>query len=164
MPLLDAEWPDAPVQLVVNDLTIKVLHADREDYLWEIGSGANWLAYHVAVTLALQRFFIETPHHPVPSLLVYDQPSQVYFPRGFDEADTPSQIGRTRDEDIAAVRAVFEAVGKEVVRARGGLQVIILDHAGPDVWGDIEGVVLAEEWRGVTKLVPDSWLAAEVAS
>ena len=44
LPSLDAEWPEAPIQIVVNDLTIKVIQKEREDYLWEIGSGANWLA------------------------------------------------------------------------------------------------------------------------
>ena len=58
VPRLDAEWPDAPIRMSVPDLTIKVVQTDREDYLWEIGSGANWLAYHLAVTLALQRFFL----------------------------------------------------------------------------------------------------------
>jgi hypothetical protein len=157
IPTLDAEWPNAPIQLMINDLTIKVIQTEREDYLWEIGSGANWLAYHVAVTLALQRFFIEAPHHPVPSLLIYDQPSQVYFPRGFDSGDEERDTGRTRDEDIAAVRKVFETMGREVIRAKGQLQVIILDHAGADVWGDIDGVTLAQEWRGDEKLVPPEW-------
>jgi hypothetical protein len=158
IPTLDAEWPNAPIQLVVNDLTIKVIHAEREDYLWEIGSGANWLAYHVAVTLALQRFFTDSVNHPVPGVLIYDQPSQVYFPRGFDVAEPEPRAGRTRDEDIAAVRKVFETMGKEIVRAKGQLQAIILDHAGADVWGEIEGVSLAQEWRGAQKLVPPEWL------
>jgi hypothetical protein len=158
IPMLDAEWPNAPIQLVVPDLTIKVIHADREDYLWEIGSGANWLAYHVAVTLALQRFFTDSVNHPVPGMLIYDQPSQVYFPRGFEVAEPEPGAGRTRDEDIAAVRKVFEAMGKEIVRAKGQLQAIILDHAGADVWGEIEGVSLAQEWRGAQKLVPPEWL------
>ena len=78
---LDAEWPDAPVRLILGELTVKVVRGNRDDYLWEIGSGANWLAYHVAMTIALQRFFLSEPHHPVPAMLVYDQPSQVYFPR-----------------------------------------------------------------------------------
>lgn len=156
LPLLDAEWPTAPIQVVIDDLTIRVIHPDRSDYLWEIGSGANWLAYHVAVTLALQRFFLEQPNHPVPALLIYDQPSQVYFPRGF-EVESGVRPGRTRDEDIAAVRAVFETIGKEVVKAKGRLQSIVLDHAGTDVWGEIEGVSLAEEWRGNLKLVPPNW-------
>lgn len=156
LPLLDAEWPEAPIQLLLDDLTIKVVHPDRSDYLWEIGSGANWLAYHIAVTLALHRFFL-VGHHPVPGLIVYDQPSQVYFPRGFaDDAD--SATGRGRDKDIAAVRSVFEAIGKEVVRSAGRLQVIILDHAAADVWGGITSVSLTEEWRDDVKLVPISWL------
>jgi hypothetical protein len=159
IPLLDAEWPDAPIQVLTDDLTIRVIHPNRSDYLWEIGSGANWLAYHVAVTLALQRFFLEQPNHPVPGIIIYDQPSQVYFPKGF-EAEAEGLPGRTRDEDIAAVRAVFQTVGKEVVRSRGRLQAIVLDHAGPDVWGDIEGVSLAEEWRGDHKLVPPDWIVA----
>ena len=158
IPMLDAEWPNAPIQLVIDDLTIKVIHTEREDLLWEIGSGANWLAYHLAVTLALQRFFIEVPHHNVPGLLVYDQPSQVYFPRGYN-VEGEVRTGRTRDEDIAAVRAVFETIGREVVRAKGQLQAIILDHAGADVWGEIEGVTLAEEWRDDHKLVPLEWLS-----
>ena len=158
IPKLDAEWPRAPIQILIDDLTIKVVHTERQDYLWEIGSGANWLAYHVAVTLALQRFFIELPNHCVPGFLVYDQPSQVYFPRGF-EVDQVPELGRTRDQDISAVRSVFRAIGDEIIENKGNLQVIILDHAGPDVWGGIPGVILAEEWRGDDALVPKHWLA-----
>lgn len=160
IPNLDAEWPEAPIQIVVNDLTIKVVQKEREDYLWEIGSGANWLAYHLAVTLALQRFFLDDVHHPVPGFLVYDQPSQVYFPRGFDVGLHQSETGRTRDEDIAAVRSVFEVLGREVIRAKGRLQVIVLDHAGADVWGDINGVTLTHQWRGDDKLVPAHWISS----
>lgn len=157
LPNLDAEWPDAPIEISVEDLTIRVIHTDRADYLWEIGSGANWLAYHVAVMLALQRFFLSEVMHPVPGLLIFDQPSQVYFPRGFD-VEHASERGRTRDQDVIAIRSVFEALGKEIVRAEGRLQVIVLDHAGPDVWGEIEGVTLAGEWLGDEKLVPLDWI------
>ena len=67
VPRLDAEWPDAPVRLSIEDLTVKVIRGGRDDYLWEIGSGANWLAYHVSLTLALQKFFLEEPRHFVPA-------------------------------------------------------------------------------------------------
>lgn len=158
VPKLDAEWPDEPIRISVPDLTIKVVQPDREDYLWEIGSGANWLAYHLAVTLALQRFFLGEVNHPVPGLLIYDQPSQVYFPSGFEVKDAEQPTGRTRDQDIAAVRKVFETLGSEIIRADGRLQAIVLDHAGEDVWGDIPGVALAQAWRGDQKLVPAEWL------
>jgi tetratricopeptide (TPR) repeat protein len=166
LPKLDGEWPNAPIEVLIDDLTIRVVHTDRKDYLWEIGSGANWLAYHLAVTLSLQRFFREIPAHCVPSFLVFDQPSQVYFPTGFDRPgrDAP---GRTRNQDIAAVRAVFTAIAEEVVEAKGQLQAIVLDHAGSDVWGELVGVVPIAEWRGGDALIPQSWLGpsdAEEAS
>jgi hypothetical protein len=154
---LDAEWPDAPVRLIINDLTVKVVRGSRDDYLWEIGSGANWLAYHVAMTLALQKFFLAEPHHFVPGLLIYDQPSQVYFPRraaGDVESDTTELAWR--DQDVDAVRKVFALLGSEVRAANGRLQIIVLDHAGEDVWGGLDGVGLTEEWRG-RGLVPEEW-------
>lgn len=156
IPKLDAEWPDAPVRLMIQDLTVKVIRGTRDDYLWEIGSGANWLAYHVALTLALQIFFLSLPHHPVPGLLIYDQPSQVYFPRR-TAGDGAADPITWRDEDVVAVRKVFHLLGEQVAAADSRLQVIVLDHADEDVWGDLANVVLAEEWRE-RALVPHEWL------
>lgn len=156
IPNLDAEWPHAPIRLVIEELTIKVIQGTRDDFLWEIGSGANWLAYHLAVTLALQRFFLSLPHHPVPGLLVYDQPSQVYFPRRLARDDGPIDMA-WRDEDVIQVRKVFSVLASEVIRAQARLQVIVLDHAASDVWGGLGGVELTEEWRG-KGLVPENWL------
>lgn len=156
IPQLDAEWPDAPVRLMIDDLTVKVIRGTRDDYLWEIGSGANWLAYHVALTLALQDFFLKLPHHPVPGLLIYDQPSQVYFPRRTAGGPASAPVS-WRDEDIDAVRKVFDLLGKQAGSSSGRLQVIVLDHAGEEVWGDLPGVVLAENWRDGA-LVPTEWL------
>jgi hypothetical protein len=159
VPQLDAEWPDAPIQLVIDDLTIKVIRGTRSDYLWEIGSGANWLAYHVATTLALQRVFLAEPHHPVPGLLVYDQPSQVYFPKQAAD-ENPAEPVAWRDQDVLAVRKVFTLLGVEARAAKGRLQTLALDHAGEDVWGAIDGVALVEEWRGGRALVPTEWFSS----
>jgi hypothetical protein len=163
VPQLDAEWPDAPVQLVVDDLTIKVIRGTRSDYLWEIGSGANWLAYHVATTLALQKFFLTEPHHPVPGLLIYDQPSQVYFPKGTAHED-PEEPVAWRDQDVLAVRKVFALLGLEARAAKGRLQTIVLDHAGEDVWESLDGVELTEEWRDGRALVPTEWFSNRTQS
>ena len=162
VPQLDAEWPDAPVRLVIEDLTVKVLRGLREDFLWEIGSGANWLAYHVALLVALQRFFLDEPHHPVPGLLIFDQPSQVYFPKraAGDDGDKLDPLA-WRDQDVAAVRKVFSLLGTETAAVSSRLQVIVLDHADEGVWGDLPGVHLVAEWRG-SALVPASWIAQSV--
>lgn len=157
VPNMDAEWPDAALKLVVPDLTLKLIRGTRDDYLWEIGSGANWLAYHVAITLSLQRFFMESPHHPVPALLVHDQPSQVYFPRR--TAENTFIATEWRDEDVVAVTKVFRTLASEVLRGKGRLQIIVLDHANEEIWGSIRGITRTEEWRdGKQKLVPTEWI------
>lgn len=160
IPQLDGEWPDAPIQLVIQDLTVKVIRETRDDFLWEIGSGANWLAYHVALSLALQGFFLRLPHHPVPALLIYDQPSQVYFPArragkgAEDEIDPP-----WTNEDVVAVRKVFSLFDSIITKTVGRLQIIVLDHADEEVWGELRNVHRVEEWRG-KGLVPEAWIKA----
>jgi hypothetical protein len=159
LPELDTERPDDPIELSLSDLTIKIKGTAREDYLFEVGSGANWLAYHVSVSLALQQLFLADQPNPVPAFLVYDQPSQVYFPRRLAGAlTTAEEDPELQDEDIEAVRKVFQVIAKVVSFSKGELQVIVLDHAGPDVWQGIDAVRLVEEWRDGRKLVPIEWL------
>lgn len=158
IPKLDGEWPDAPVRLIIPDLTVKVIRGTRDDYLWEIGSGANWLAYHLAVTLALQAYFLSVPNHPVPGLLIYDQPSQVYFPARRSAASNPEALDPPwLNEDLVAVRKVFNLLDKVVRKAKQRLQIIVLDHADDEVWGELTDVHLVEEWRG-SALVPFDWI------
>ncbi|WP_068635365.1 DUF3732 domain-containing protein [Thauera butanivorans] len=163
LPHLDVESPNDPISLEINDLTIKVRGPERDDYLSEIGSGSNWLSYHLAVLLALHQFFLSQRRGPVPAFLVLDQPSQVYFPKRIvarpeDEEDEEAEEPQLRDEDVDAVRQAFEVMGRVALDTKGGLQLIVLDHASRDVWGDIDGVVGLPEWRNGVKLVPMAWL------
>lgn len=128
-----------------------------------MGSGANWLSYHVSATIALQRFFLNLEDSSVPNFLIYDQPSQVYFPRRLashsENSTSETEDIKIKDEDIDSIRRFFDAFGKAVTKSGGKLQIIVLDHAGSEVWGNLEGVTLVEEWRGKDKLVPIEWLA-----
>ena len=163
LPHLDVESPNDPISLEINDLTIKVRGKERDDYLSEIGSGSNWLSYHLAVLLGLHQFFLSQPRSPVPAFLVFDQPSQVYFPKRIvarpeDQKDEEVEEPQLQDEDVDAVRQAFEVMGRVALGAKGALQLIVLDHASRDVWGDIDGVVGLPEWRNGVKLVPMAWL------
>jgi hypothetical protein len=157
MPTLDAERPDDPVSLSVTDLTLRVAGRDREDFLWEIGSGSNWLSYHLAVSIALQQFFLELRHSPVPAFLVLDQPSQVYFPKQLSPAQAQGDAEPYRDEDVEAVRKIFTALAAAVRDSHGRLQIVVLDHATDTVWGGVQPLAVAAEWRGGAKLVPEEW-------
>lgn len=157
LPNLDSERPNDPAELDIRELTIRVTgKSGRPDYLWEIGSGANWLAYHVASLLALQELFMSLQRSPVPALLVVDQPSQVYFPRRLAAPASEGEDPKLRDEDVAAVRKVFDVLGSATVDLPG-LQVIVLDHAGREVWGDAPSATLVAEWRNGDALIPTDW-------
>lgn len=158
LPNLDCERPDDAVLLSVKDLTIRVSGGERDDYLWEIGSGANWLSYHVALMLSLQQLFQSLPDNPVPGFLAFDQPSQVYFPRTLTGRDGTIQEPEFRDEDVEAVRKVFEVISRVVGSLGKGLQTLVLDHAPETVWAGIPHVSLVEEWRGGRKLIPEDWV------
>jgi hypothetical protein len=144
--------------LEIEDLTVKVTGINRDDYLSEIGSGSNWLSYHIAIMLALHQFFLTQTHSPIPSLLVIDQPSQVYFPKKLVVRDSDALDPQLADEDIAAVRKAFTTMAQVTEATRGALQIIVLDHAPADVWGNIPGIEAFEEWRDGKKLVPIEWL------
>ncbi len=157
LPGLDSERPRDPVQLNVDDLTLRVTASSgRHDFLWEIGSGANWLSYHVAAMVGLHELFLSQKANPVPSLLVFDQPSQVYFPRTLAKEAREGDDPTLGDEDVAAVRKVFATLA-EATKVSPGLQILVLDHAGKDVWGPVD-VHLVEEWRDGKALVPKEWL------
>jgi hypothetical protein len=159
LPKLDAERPSDPAELNINDLTIRVTGSTgRPDFLWEIGSGANWLSYHVAAMLGLHELFLSQKGNPVPSLLVLDQPSQVYFPRKLAGHKVEGVEVPLADEDVAAVKKVFDVLGEAATGGPQTLQVLVLDHAGAEVWADTPGVNLVEEWRDGRALVPAEWL------
>lgn len=156
---LDVEHPEDPVEFVIKDLTLRVKNSSgRDDYLWEIGSASNWLSYHISVLLALQNFFQTKSSVNVPNFIIFDQPSQVYFPSlrySADEAELSLS-----DDDRSSVRRIFEALSNYVNKAMFGIQIIVTEHADDDVWGEIADsrIQLVERWRGNTKLVPMEWL------
>ncbi|MGA7498539.1 MAG: DUF3732 domain-containing protein [Isosphaeraceae bacterium] len=61
-------------------------------------------------------------------------------------------------ERIEAVQKVFRTFAQVTTALKQKLQVLVLDHAGVNVWGTIPGTHLVEEWRDGRKLVPQDWL------
>ncbi|MCP8633415.1 DUF3732 domain-containing protein [Pseudomonas mosselii] len=99
--------------------------------------------------LALQKLFMsrKAVEHPVPHFLIFDQPSQVYFP--VKRAAKDDGEHELNDEDRIAVRKVFLALAAAVSALEGRLQIIVLDHADEGVWGTFQ--VLYSPRRGETK-------------
>lgn len=159
-PHLDCEKPGEPVQLSLSDLTIKVSGKDgRQDFLWEIGSGSNWLSYHVATLVALQKYFVRLKRSVVPHVLIFDQPSQVYFPKTQSPSDRLTAT--LKDRDVESVRKIYKVLASFASNVPD-CQVIVVDHADEDVWGGIPNISLVDRWRDGEALVPISWINQEM--
>lgn len=77
--VLGLEHSKFPLRLDLKNLTIVADTADGPVPMARMGSGENWVGYHLIAHLALHHWFVERAR-PVPRFLFLDQPSQVYFP------------------------------------------------------------------------------------
>lgn len=158
---LNIEYPDSKAEFDWKALTV-VIQTDemQRRYLSMLGSGANWLSYHIAAMLALAEYF-STFQSFVPSFLIFDQPSQVYFPTKEKEAKviTKKDISTEYTTDEQAVRKIFSLISAVVEKLSPSLQVIILEHADESLWGDLPNVHLAARWNETNqeKLIPSDW-------
>jgi hypothetical protein len=151
---LELEHSHASVQIDLDRLTIVADTPQGPAYMdsGEIGSGMNWVGYHLTAYLALQQFFIEHTR-PVPAFLVLDQPSQAFFPR---DRETGGDLELLSDTDRENTRKLYELIFNVVGELDGGLQVIALDHADfEDEWF-ADSVV--QRWRGGQALIPPDWI------
>jgi uncharacterized protein YutE (UPF0331/DUF86 family) len=155
---VDDNYKKVAPKFSLKELGIQVYGNDGTlHFLGEVGSASNWVSFHLAFTCALQEYFISqtNPVSSVPSFTIYDQPSQVYFPRVHKEMDADPKF--ENDEDEIAVKKMFATIAASVTAMQGKWQAIILDHARSDIYGEIENVVEVAEWRNGDKLIPEIW-------
>ena len=123
---LDFEEQFLPAKLELDLNTLSIIHNDKKYgriRLSDLGSGANWLAFHLSASLGFLKLFSYKNKSPVPNFLFIDQPSQVYFPRDVD----------SHDNDIKKVENIYIQIVKSLKEGRKESgkysQVIVLDHA-----------------------------------
>lgn len=119
----------------------------------EIGSDQNYLAIHLALAFSLHKLF-EGIEAPVPGLLVIDQISRPYYPKGGDEKRLQEM---EKDDDQVAMQKIVRFLFEETSRQEG-LQVILIEHAyieeDPEYVGAVKG-----RWTKASgvKLIPSDW-------
>ena len=132
--------------------------ADTDDGplpLSQMGSGENWVGYHVAAHLSLHSHF-RRHDRPVPSLLMLDQLSQAHYP---PEQEHDVQMDDIADEDKEAVRQLFLLLHSFCDDFEPRMQIIVIDHVELlDGWFKDS---IIERWRDGSALIPQSWLEAE---
>ena len=147
------EYSEGRVVLDLRRLLVVVETERGPIPLSRIGSGQNWVGYHVIAHMALHRWFSKQ-NRPVPRFLILDQPSQAHYP---SDADEEGWTGVVKDEDRRAVRDLFDFMYRSTKEIEG-LQLIVLDHAHlREPWFE-ESII--EEWRGDAALVPAEWISS----
>ena len=114
----------------------------------------------MAITLGLHQHFSKLENSIVPNYIIYDQPSQVYFPSKISslKSNSESEGLSFYDEDLEQVQKVFKVFSRAIEKTKNNLQIIVLDHAPSSLVTDLENGNLAEEWRDGLKLIPLKWL------
>lgn len=143
---LDFEKSYQPINLHFDIENFELFHKKvdgNKTYLRSMGSGANWLYSHVCLFLSIQKYFCSLKDRCiVPSILFFDQPSQVYFPATVDidkESFKPKELKKLKDEllktdaDLQSVTKLFDEIVKFTVNTKNTYgfepQIIISDHA-----------------------------------
>ncbi len=150
---LGLEHSEHPIRLDIGKLTVVAETPFGRTPLYRMGSGENWVGYHLVTYLALAKWFIEQSR-PVGNFIFFDQPTQVYFPS--DSSVTGDLEEIANDEDREAVKKMFEWIFKIVEGLSPNLQVIITDHADIDEdW--FQDAIADVKWRGDNALIPLHW-------
>ena len=150
---LDLEHSGSSLRLDLKKLTVVADTDDGPIPLQRMGSGENWVGYHVLSHLALH-WWLRKRDRPVPGFLILDQPTQAYYPPDIIEGGL-EQIGK--DSDRRAVQALFELMKLACEEISPNFQLIVLDHA--HLRNDWFEAAVQEEWRGDNALVPYDWEA-----
>jgi hypothetical protein len=149
---LDLEHRGSQLRLDIRNLTVVADTNDGPVPLSRMGSGENWVGYHVLTHLALHKWF-RLKKRPVPGFIIFDQPSQAHYP---PEKDDEGSLDVLSNEDQTAVLQVFKLLSTAASELAPDLQIIVMDHA--DLKTDWFQDAVIERWRKGKKLVPASWV------
>ncbi len=148
---LGLEHGENPLRLDLKHLTVVADTDDGPLALSQMGSGENWVGYHVAAHLSLHSLF-RRKHRPVPAFLILDQPSQAHYP---PERDQEGKIDGLADEDQAAVHKLYQLLYRYSTEIPQ-MQVIVTDHV--ELLEDWFRGAIIERWRDGIALVPADWV------
>jgi hypothetical protein len=148
---LELEHSEYLLRLDLRRLTVV---ADTEEGplpMDRMGSGENWVGYHIISHLALHDWFTRK-QRPVPRFLFLDQPSQVYFPAERDVGDSTTVLP---DDDRIAFARMLKLVIDVVEDLAPEFQVVITEHA--ELAEEWYRSAVVERWREGRALVPQDW-------
>lgn len=157
--VLEVEHSDFPYRFDLNKLTVIADRPERPIPMERIGGGENLLGCHLMTHLALHKHFI-SEKRPVPSFLILDQPTQVYFPSREAylalEGGTPEEL-LGADADTVAVSRMFNLLFETCEKLYPDFQIIVLEHANLDDQR-FQNALVEAPWTMGRALIPREWV------
>jgi hypothetical protein len=155
--VLQLEHSQFPLRLDLRRLNVVADTGEGPIPMDHMGSGENWIGYHIIANLGLHDWFVRK-QRPVPRFVFFDQPFQVYFP---PEKDVEGSMSALSENDRVAVARMFKLIFDVVQWLAPDFQVIITEHADLNEQWYQDAIV--ERWRGGKRLVPADWISAETS-
>lgn len=149
---LGLEFSENPIRLHAKKLQLIFDTPQGAIRLDQIGSGENWVGYHLATLLSIHSWFANQKR-PVPRFIFFDQPSQIYYPQ--DYSDVEYEEAPIIDEDRASLTHMFRTILEWNSKLEEPPQIILTEHADLDEDWYQEAVV--QRWRYGEKLIPERW-------
>jgi hypothetical protein len=149
---LQIEHGSNSIRIDRKNLTVVADSVEGPIPLTRMGSGENWVGYHIVAHLGLHKLFISRTR-PVPGFLLLDQPSQAHYP---PDRDADGDLSALNDEDRTAVHRLFDLLERFATELTPRMQVIVLDHV--DIKEPWFQQAVVERWCDGATLVPEHWL------
>ncbi|RLM24470.1 hypothetical protein BIY29_08690 [Brenneria alni] len=76
-----------------------------------------------------------------------------------DKMGAEQDLKITRQNDIISTRRIFEMLSNAIEENSYNFQVIVLEHAGESIWGQVKNTYEVANWKDEGDgLIPKEWL------
>ncbi|MDC4966662.1 DUF3732 domain-containing protein, partial [Acinetobacter baumannii] len=157
---LSYEHSKNPTRFDLKQLTLfSTDEFDEQIPMVKVGSGANYLALHIATLLSLHYHFYKLSCS-VPSFIIFDQPTQVFFPPivSVEDIEALKENPQKYNEnvDVKEVIKLFKFLIDFTKTEVPDFQIIITEHAYiNEPW--FRECMVEEQWIPPLALIPESW-------
>lgn len=136
----------------------RMLMLEREEGEYpesNVGSKSNYMFLHLCYFFGLHNLLMDNKNEQIPQFLFIDQPSIPYY------ADK-NELRSTEDNEVIAnddqekLREAFKLTNEFMMEMlkKGHFQIIMIEHASPEYWQDLESFVTRYEFRRGDGLIP----------
>ena len=136
----------------------RMLMLEREEGEYpesNVGSKSNYMFLHLCYFFGLHNLLMDNRNEQIPQFLFIDQPSIPYYADKNERRSTEDNEVIAND-DQEKLREAFRLTNKFMTEMlkKGHFQIIMIEHASPEYWQDLETFMTRYEFRRGDGLIP----------